>query len=462
MQVLNPVKSVGIAFATYVVQSTSHKTVLPIISCNRKYSKMSKLRGADRLKGTEKNVWVEFGKLAVDYKALNLGQGFPDFKPPQHVIDKMVHAVDGSDNALLSQYTRSYGHPRLVNVLAKLYSPLMGRTLDPMNNITISIGAYGVLFCAIQGLINPGDEVVIVEPYFDCYEPMVKVAGAIPKYVPLRPIKKEGVLSSDDWKLDPVELESKFSAKTKAIMINNPNNPVGKVFRKEELEMIANLCKKYDCICISDEVYEWMIYDDNKHLKIASLPGMWERTITMGSAGKTFSATGWKLGWGVGPDHLIKPMQVLHQNCIYTCPTPIQEAVAEGLEYELSIQDKKEECYLTSLALELKPKRDALAKSLTEIGMIPTIPDGGYFMMADISNLNIDIPDDGTKDPYDFKFVRWLCKEKRLSVIPPSAFYNQEHKNLGEKFVRFCFIKKDETLAKADEIFKEWKASQGK
>ena len=405
---------------------------------------------------------MEFGKLSAEYKALNLGQGFPDFKPPQHVIDKMVHAVDGSDNALLSQYTRSYGHPRLVNILAKLYGPLMGRTLDPMNNITISVGAYGVLFCAVQGLINPGDEVVIVEPYFDCYEPMVKVAGATPLYVPLRPIKKEGVLTSDDWKLDPVELESKFSKKTKAIMINNPNNPIGKVFTKEELEMVAKLCIKYDCICISDEVYEWMIYDGKKHLKIASFPGMWERTVTMGSAGKTFSATGWKLGWGIGPDHLIKPMQILHQNCIYTCPTPIQEAVADGLEYELSVYDNHDECYLFSLATELKPKRDALAKALVEIGMVPTIPEGGYFMMADISNLNVDIPDDGTDDPYDFKFVRWLCKEKRLSVIPPSAFYNQEHKKLGEKYVRFCFIKKDETLSKANEIFKQWKASLGK
>lgn len=462
MQGLKPAKRLGKKLATLICQSSFQKSVIPIIVNNRNYSKMSKLKGADRLKGTEKNVWVEFGKLSTEYKALNLGQGFPDFKPPQHVLDKMVHAVQGTDNPLLSQYTRSYGHPRLVNILAKLYGPLIGRTIDPMNNITISVGAYGILFCAVQGLINPGDEVVIIEPYFDCYEPMVKVAGAIPRYCPLRPVKKEGVLTSDDWKLDPVELESHFSNKTKAIMINNPNNPVGKVFTQDELELVANLCKKYDVICISDEVYEWMIYDGLKHIKMASLPDMWERTVTIGSAGKTFSATGWKLGWGVGPESLIKPMQILHQNCIYTCPTPIQEAVADGLEYELSVFNDPDKCYLFSLAKELQPKRDALAKALTEIGMVPTIPEGGYFMMADISNLNIDIPDDGTDDPYDFKFVRWLCKEKKLSTIPPSAFYCQEHKNLGEKYLRFCFIKKDETLSKAQEIFKQWKESLGK
>ncbi|XP_048772556.1 kynurenine--oxoglutarate transaminase 3-like isoform X1 [Ostrea edulis] len=418
----------------------------------------SKLTGADRIKGTEKNIWVEFGKLAVENEALNLGQGFPDFKPPQHVIDEMVTAV-ASDNHLMHQYTRSFGHPRLVSALTKLYSPLIGQELDPNKNVTVSVGAYGVLFCAVQGLLNPGDEAVIIEPYFDCYEPMVKVAGATPFYCPLRPTKTGQVTSSRDWKLDPKELESKFSEKTKAVFINNPNNPVGKVYSREELQMVADLCIKYNVICLSDEVYEWMVYDDNKHIKIASLPGMWERTVTIGSAGKTFSATGWKLGWAVGPEELIFPMQILHQNCTYNCPTPVQEAVAGSLEYEMKMLDQPDKCYFYSLAKELQPKRDMLTKICQEAGLSPVVPEGGYFMMVNTTGLNVDFPDDGTNDPRDFKFVRWMTKELKLAAIPPSAFYNQEHKNLGENYIRFCFIKKDETIAAAGDILKKWSGS---
>ncbi|XP_021370110.1 kynurenine--oxoglutarate transaminase 3-like isoform X1 [Mizuhopecten yessoensis] len=432
-----------------------------ILATQHRNMASSKLGMANRLKGTEKNIWVEFGKLAGEHKALNLGQGFPDFKPPQHVIDEIVKAVN-SDNALLAQYARSYGHPRLVNVLSKLYGPLMKHEINPMTDITVCVGAYGVLFCAVQGLVNPGDEVIIVEPYFDCYEPMAMVAGATPVFVPIRPTKT-GVMSSADWKLDPQELASKFSSKTKAIIINNPNNPIGKVFKEDELQMIADLCIKHDAICIADEVYEWLTYDNSKHVKIASLPGMWDRTVTIGSGGKTFSATGWKLGWAIGPQSLIQPMQILHQNCIYTSPTPIQEAVAAGLEYELDlkIKNKLEDCYLYSLAKETQPKRDKLAAMLQDIGMDVTMPEGGYFLMADISKIKnkIQLTDDGSSDPYDYKFVRWMTATKKLAAIPPSAFYSKGHKNLGENFLRFCFIKDNETLRKAEVIFKEWKES---
>lgn len=417
----------------------------------------SKLKMADRLRGTERNVWVEFGKLAAETKAINLGQGFPDYHPPQHVLDKFAKTVSCPENPLFHQYTRSYGHPHLVNTLAKLYSPLMGRQIDAMSEVMISVGAFGILFSTIQGLVNPGDEVIIIEPYFDCYEPMVKVAGGIPVFIPLRPNKTEGVVTSHDWVLDKDELASKFNSKTKAIIFNNPNNPIGKVYKQDEIEMVADLCKKHDVACISDEVYEWMIYEPNKHLKIATLPGMWERTITVGSAGKTFSATGWKLGWGVGPADLIQALSVLHQNCIYTCPTPIQEAVAAGLDYEISVFGDPEKCYLQSLARELQPKRDMLAKVLSEVGMTPTIPEGGYFLMADISKLDVNIPDDGTNDPYDFRFNRWMCKEKKLSAIPPTAFYSHDHKKLGEKYLRFCFIKSDKTLDAAAKVLRAWK-----
>ncbi|XP_053381231.1 kynurenine--oxoglutarate transaminase 3-like isoform X5 [Mercenaria mercenaria] len=388
---------------------------IPARGCQPTRKMSTKIKMADRLKGTERNVWVEFGKLAADYKAINLGQGFPDYHPPQHVLDEFAKTITSSENSLFHQYTRSYGHPHLVKTLAQLYSPIMGRQIDAMSEVMVSVGAFGILFSTIQGLVNPGDEVIIIEPYFDCYEPMVKVAGGTPVFIPLRP-----------------------------------------VYKMDEVEMIADLCKKHDAVCIADEVYEWMIYSDNKHIKIATLPGMWERTITIGSAGKTFSATGWKLGWGIGPSELIQALSVLHQNSIYTCPTPIQEAVASGLDYEISVFGDQEKCYLQSLALELLPKRDMLAKVLAEVGITPTIPEGGYFMMADISKLDVEIPDDGTDDPYDFKFIRWMCKEKKLSAIPPTAFYSQGDKKLGEKFIRFCFIKNDETLEAASKVLRSW------
>ncbi|KAK3771364.1 hypothetical protein RRG08_050415 [Elysia crispata] len=407
---------------------------------------------AKKLHGTEKNVWVDISKMAVAHNAINLGQGFPDFMAPDHVVEKIKEAV-ADHNPSIHQYARSSGLPRLVQALSKLYTPHLGRAVDPLTEVLVNVGAYGSLYCTIQGLINPGDEVIIIEPFFDCYQPMVTVAGGIPIFVPLRPTKEGTVTSSADWKLDHAELASKFNSKTKLIIFNTPNNPLGKVFTLEEMTEIADLCKKHDVVCVSDEVYEWMTYGAAKHLKMASLPGMWDRTITIGSAGKTFSVTGWKLGWCIGPEALISCAQVVHQNCIYTSPTPIQEAVARGLELEMS-RIGSPDSYLTSLAEELLPKRDTLAQQLVDAGLKPVVPEGGYFMMADYSQKEVDLPE--SDEAKDFRLVQWLIKNKKLAVIPPSAFYCDEHKHLGENFIRFCFIKNDSTLEKASCILKEW------
>ncbi|CAH1786885.1 unnamed protein product [Owenia fusiformis] len=413
----------------------------------------SKFALADRLKGSGGNVWVEFGKLATDYKATNLGQGFPDFSAPEYVKEALCDAVN-SPNVFMNQYTRSYGHPRLVNALAKTFSPMYGREIDPMTETCVTVGAYGSLYAAIQGLVNPGDEVIIIEPFFDCYEPMVRCAGGTPVFVPLKPTKTEGTVTSADWKYDLEELSSKFNEKTKLIILNTPHNPVGKIFTRSELEEISALCKKHNVVVISDEVYEWLVYSGAEHIKIATLPGMWERTITIGSAGKTFNVTGWKLGWSIGPSHLIQCLTTVHQNCNYTCPTPIQEAVAVGFETELPRINTKE-CFYHSLPAELQVKRDRLAELLKSVGMTPTIPEGGYFMMADISQLDFKV-DESNPEPKDYQFVKWMTREKKLSAIPPSAFYSQGHKFLAENTIRWCFIKKDETLDKVEEIFKEW------
>ncbi|KAJ9573680.1 hypothetical protein L9F63_008950 [Diploptera punctata] len=289
---------------------------------------------------------------------------------------------------------------------------------------------------------------------------MVKAGGGIPRFIPLRLNKTSGKIMSSDWVLDPAELTSLFNSKTKAIIINTPQNPVGKVFTQKELELIADLCKKWNVLCISDEVYEWLVYKPYKHIRIATLPGMWERTITIGSAGKTFSVTGWKIGWAYGPANLMKNLQTVHQNCVYTCCTPLQEAVASGFELEMTRLGQPE-CYFESLPRELEAKRDYMAKFLSDVGMVPTIPEGGYFMIADWSPLESRVNLEQETDVYkDYRFTKWMSKNVKLQGIPPSAFYNESNKKLAENYVRYCFIKKDENLQKAAEILQAWKASK--
>uniref|UniRef100_A0AAQ6IHL5 Kynurenine--oxoglutarate transaminase 3 n=1 Tax=Anabas testudineus TaxID=64144 RepID=A0AAQ6IHL5_ANATE len=357
---------------------------------------MSRPVQARRTAGVDKNLWVEFTQLAADYKPVNLGQGFPDFSPPQFVQDAFCKAVCGGPS--MHQYTRAF--------------------------------------------------VIIIEPFFDCYQPMVKMTGGKAVYVPLRPkVKGSSIPSSGDWVLSAEELASKITARTKAIVINTPNNPIGKVYKTEELQMIADLCIKHNMLCISDEVYEWLTYDGAKHVKIASLPGMWERTITVGSAGKTFSATGWKVGWAIGSGNIMKHLKTIHQNTVYHCATAAQEAVAQGFEREYELFGTPES-YFQQLPAMLHLKRKKLASCLEGVGLQPVMPEGGYFMIADISS--------STKDePPDFRFVKWLTKEKGLGTIPVSAFYSPEHSKEFDKYIRFCFVK-DSTLDAAEDILRKW------
>ncbi|KAL5484469.1 hypothetical protein EMCRGX_G020977 [Ephydatia muelleri] len=408
-----------------------------------------KITPATSLDGLDKNVWVEFTALAAQTKAVNLGQGFPDFSPPRSLLDALAEV---NTRPLAHQYTRSQGHPKLVKALAKLYGTLMHREIDPLKEVIITHGAYTALSHATRAFLNPDDEVVVLEPFFDCYAPMAKIARANVRYVPLRP-RGTNPASSGDYVLDPQELRAAFSDKTKIIIINNPNNPLGKVYRREELELIASLCREFDVLCISDEVYEWLVYDGLEHIRMATLPGMWERTLTIGSAGKTFSATGWKTGWVLGPEKLITPLQWVNAASGYTMITPLQEALSEAFDVET---DKlgKPDCYFVELPRLLRRKRDEALAVLREVGFNPIVPDGGYFVLADVSKFNMEF--DNKDEAYDFQFVKWMTKTKGVAAIPPTAFYSQEHSQLSGKLVRFCFCKDDSTLQAAYKRLREW------
>nr|XP_018908095.1 PREDICTED: kynurenine--oxoglutarate transaminase 3-like isoform X1 [Bemisia tabaci] len=419
----------------------------------------NKFRLPKRYEGTEYCVWIEYRQLAMEYKPeCNLSSGFPDFPAfPEYLTNYITDVVDKESDHLMYQYTRGFGHPRLVKAISELYGKLLGRKIDPQSEVLATIGGYEALFCAIHGFAGPGDEVIIVEPYFDCYVPMTVSTGATPIFVPLRNKgSNPNYASSKDWVLDPDELARAFNRRTKLFILNTPHNPLGKVFTYDELQLIADLCKKHDVICISDEVYEWLVYKPAKHIRMATLEGMWDRTITIGSAGKIFSATGLKVGWVYCPAELMKNLFTVHQNCVHCGTTFVQEATARCLEHELSLLGTPD-CYLENLSAILQPKRDYFCRVLRDAGFAPSIPEGGYFIVSKWSNLAHKVNLDSETGPNrDFKFTKWMTKNVKLHGIPVSCFYREQNTSLGEEYVRYCFFKKDETLAKAESILKNW------
>jgi aspartate/methionine/tyrosine aminotransferase len=363
---------------------------------------------ADRLTPFGVTIFTEMTTLAVEHDAINLGQGFPNWPGVGFVKEAASRSMISGDH---DQYPPSPGIPRLRQAIADRYSPLFGRDLDPGSEITVTCGCTEALAASFLGLFNPGDEVILIEPFYDSYPVDAALAGAVPKYVRVRP---------PDFALDPDELRVVFSPNTKAILLNTPHNPSGRVFTRQELQAVADLCQEFDVFAIADEVYEEMVFD-GEHVRLATLPGMWERTLTLSSLGKTFSLTGWKLGWGIGPPELTAGLRSAHQFLTFTTPTP----GAPDSFYE-------------ELRASYRAKRDLLASGLADIGFEVHLPQGTYFLMAGIEQFGFE--DDRT-------FARHLIEKAGVVAIPPSVFYSRPE--YGKGLIRFAFCKDEEMLSEA-------------
>ncbi len=367
-------------------------------------------------------IFTEINQLAAQHNAVNLGQGRPDFDGPQEIVDAAIEALN-SDGA--NQYAPSPGLPALREGVARHAGIFYGLDVDPEAGVIVTAGATQGVYSAIMGLVDPGDEVIIIEPYYDSYVPGLQMAGGRPVYLPMRP---------PYWTFDEEELRAAFSDNTRAVILNTPNNPSGRVYTREELQLFADLCIKHDVIVISDEVYEHLFFEGHQHVAIASLDGMFERTVTIGSAGKTFGMTGWKIGWVYGPPELIAGVWRSHQFITFAANHPTQVATAYAFTLGSSYYEEYQALY--------SHKRDLVMQVIDAAGMSAIQPEGTYFIMGDFSQVF---------DGNDVAFCKHLIEEIGVATIPPSAFFSEKHRHHAEDHVRFAFCKSDETLERAAE-----------
>jgi aminotransferase len=346
-------------------------------------------------------------------KAVNFAQGFPDFDPDPRILDAAARALRGGYN----QYATTWGAPQLRQAVASRQSAAWGRAIDPDTQITVSCGATEAMIAAMLAAVDPGDEVIVFEPFYENYGPDCVLSGAVPRYVALRP---------PGWSFDPDELRRAFNAHTRAIVINTPHNPTGKVYSKEELELIAQLCLEHDAIAITDEIYEHLVYR-GKHTSIATLPGMAERTITISGASKTYSVTGWRIGWLIAPAALTSAIRKVHDFLTVGAAHPLQIAIAEALELPPS--------FYVELLGDYQERRDAIVGGLQDCGFEASAPDGAYYVMAGIKGFGADD---------DVAFGRRLIEEVAVATVPGSSFYHDP--SLGRGYIRFSFPKRLETI----------------
>jgi N-succinyldiaminopimelate aminotransferase len=372
---------------------------------------------AQRLSPYTDSVFEETAALARRYGAVNLGSGTPDRPVPDSLQAAVEEAIAGGHN----QYAPVRGKAVLRAAVAAHAARFYGQEIDSANEITITSGVTEALHAALFSLVDPGDEVIVFEPFYDCYVPGIRLAGATP--VPV-------TLHAPSFRFDPRELRAAFSPRTKALILNTPHNPTGTVFSRSELTLIAELCQEFDVLAIADEVYEHLVFDGAKHVRLATLPGMWERTLTLSGAGKTFSCTGWRIGWAIGPAPLQEALCRLRQFTVFASATPFQFAIAAGLHFPDS--------YFHQLASEYQVRRDFMVDSLAACGLKPIKPAGGFFILCDTSSFS---------STTGREFCSELARNFGVAPIPMHTFYL--NRSYGERIVRFTFCMRQEVLETA-------------
>ncbi|MEP6617862.1 MAG: aminotransferase class I/II-fold pyridoxal phosphate-dependent enzyme [bacterium] len=381
---------------------------------------------ARRTASFTESVIREMTRISNQHEAVNLAQGFPDFPMPEPMKDAACAAIHGNIN----QYAVTWGSSALRIAIAEKYRRWYGMEVDHDREVTVTCGATEAMAAVFLALIDPGDEVIVMEPFYENYGPDAILAGAIPTFVPLeRP----------HWTLDPDRLAKAFTKRTKAIILNTPHNPTGRVFTRAEMTMIAELCIKHDVWVITDEIYEHIRYAGEHHV-MAMWPEMRKRTITISGLSKTFSCTGWRLGYTIGPEEQTNAIRKVHDFLTVGAPAPLQAAGAVGMHFDAD--------YYNHMAMDYRARRSLLCDSLTDAGFTFTQPEGAYYVLADFSGLS---------DMDDTTFAKWMIQEIGVATVPGSSFYS--NKEMGRSLVRFAFCKKYDTLKRAAERLATIRAS---
>ena len=354
-------------------------------------------------------------RISLKYDAINLSQGFPDFDPPQPILDRLAEVTKEDYH----QYAITWGAQNFREALAERQSPAMKHPIDPDSEIVVTCGSTEAMMAAMMTVTNPGDEVIIFSPFYENYGADTILSGAVPIYVPLKP---------PAFDFDPEELEAAFRRHPKALILCNPSNPCGKVFTRDELMLIAGLAEKYDTFVITDEVYEHIVYKPWEHICFASLPHMWERTITCSSLSKTYSITGWRLGYIIAPPKVIEAARKVHDFLTVGAAAPLQEAAVTGLRFG---QD-----YYDDLLAKYTAKRDLMLKGLDDLGIVHTVPQGAYYILLDISEFGF---------ASDLDFCETLARDVGVGAVPGSSFFREDVNHL----IRIPFAKKEDTLTRA-------------